>query len=97
MAVGALTKSCAKMLDCTKSTGDAFTLDALPGVTCWEGEHLPMAVLGAAGLFIYCVMVPLKLYCTLRRNAADGQWSNEELEAHAWLLLKVRSAMQLSN
>ena len=50
MAVGALTKSCAKMLDCTKSTDDTFTLDALPGVTCWEGEHLPMAALGAVHL-----------------------------------------------
>ena len=90
MAVGALTKSCTKMLDCT-STGDTSTLDALPDVTCWQGSHLPLAALGGAGLIVYCVLVPLKLYKTLVENAADGQWSDHELEAHAWLLLKVRS------
>ena len=51
---------------------------------------MPMAALGAVGLLVYCVLTPLKLYHTLKSNAADGQWSNEELEAHAWLLLKVR-------
>ena len=91
MSVGALTKSCTKMLDCT-SSGDTMTLDALPDVTCWEGDHLPMAALGGVGLIVYCLLVPLKLYTTLRERAADGQWSDQELEAHAWLLLKVRSA-----
>jgi hypothetical protein len=94
MAVGALAKSCAKMLDCTSQqtsiSGEAATLDALPEMACWEGDHIPMAALGAVGLLVYCVLAPLKLYHTLKSNAADGQWSNEELEAHAWLLLKVR-------
>ena len=94
MAVGALAKSCAKMLDCTSQqtsiSGEAATLDALPEMACWEGDHIPMAALGAVGLLVYCVLTPLKLYHTLKSNAADGQWSNDELEAHAWLLLKVR-------
>ena len=96
MAVGALTKSCTKMLDCT-STGDTSTLDALPDVTCWQGSHLPLAALGGAGLIVYCVLVPLKLYMTLRGHAADGEWSDQELEAHAWLLLKVRFSHTRTN
>ena len=49
MAVGALTKSCAKMLDCTGNPDGTSTLDTLPDMLCWEGNHLVYAGLGAAG------------------------------------------------
>ena len=93
MSVGALVKSCAKMLDCTQQPDGSYTLDALPDVACWDaddGGHLFFfAPMGVIGLVIYCVLVPLKLFCALRRSAADGYWSPEELEKGAWLILKV--------
>ena len=63
-----------------KQRGGNFLKGALTG-----------AALGGVGLIVYCLLVPGKLYTTLKVNAADGQWSDQELEAHAWLLLKVRS------
>ena len=98
MSVGALVKSCAKMLDCTQQPDGSYTLDALPDMVCWEGHrhldrsHPFFASLGAIGLVFYCVLVPLKLFCALRRSAADGHWAPEELEKSAWLILKVRFA-----
>ncbi len=92
ISVGALVKSCAKMLDCTQQPDGSYTLDALPDMECWDGQHSKLlAPAGAIGLVFYCVLVPLKLFCTLRRSAKDGAWTPDELEKHAWLLLKVRS------
>ena len=39
MAVGALVKSCAKMLDCTEQLDGTSTLDVLPDTVCWHGFH----------------------------------------------------------
>ena len=90
ISVGALVKSCAKMLDCTQQPDGASTLDVLPGTVCWTGVHLELlAPLGAAGLIFYAVLVPLKLFMSLRNSAKDGEWSEDELEKHAWLILKV--------
>ena len=95
MSVGALVKSCAKMLDCTQQPDGSYTLDAMPDIPCWEHSawiHLyGLAPAGAVGLVFYCVLVPLTLFCALHRSAADGHWTPDELEKHAWLLLKVRA------
>ena len=61
MSVGALVKSCAKMLDCTQQPDGSYTLDALPDLVCWEGNHMTLASAGAIGLVVYCVLVPLTL------------------------------------
>ena len=92
LAIGALVNSCAKMLDCTLQPDGTYTLDAQPELTCWEDDqpHVLLAPLGAIGLVIYCVVVPFKLFCTLRRSAKDGHWSMEEMEKHAWLILKYK-------
>ena len=90
MSVGALVKSCAKMLDCTQQPDGSYTLDAVPDLACWGGNHTGLASAGAIMLVFYCVVVPLKLFCALHRSAVDGHWSPDELEKHAWLLLKVR-------
>ena len=80
MSVGALVKSCAKTLDCTQQPDGSYTLDALPDTVCWEGNHMVLASAGAIGLVVYCVLVPLKLFCALHRSAADGHWAPDELE-----------------
>eukprot|EP01045_Picozoa_sp_COSAG04_P034757 COSAG04_NODE_7746_length_1073_cov_2.365188_1_plen_124_part_10 len=81
MSVGALVKSCAKMLDCTEQPDGSYTLDALPDMECWDGDHLEIfAPAGAIGLVFYCVLVPLKLFWALRGSAKDGQWTPDELE-----------------
>ena len=36
ISVGALVKSCAKMLDCTQQPDGSYSLDALPDLPCWE-------------------------------------------------------------
>ena len=50
------------------------------------------AALGAGGLLFYSVLVPAKLFLTVKGSAADGEWTEEELESHGWLLLKVSTA-----
>ena len=92
MAVGALVKSCAKMLDCTAQTDGTATLDVLPDTVCWQDFHATvLAPLGTAGLLVYGVLVPLKLFLSLHSSAKDGNWSEDEYEKHAWLILKVQS------
>jgi len=92
MAVGALVKSCAKMLDCTEQPDGTSTLDVLPDTVCWQGFHAELlAPLGGFGLIFYGAVVPLKLFMSLRGSAKDGEWSADELEKHAWLILKVRN------
>ena len=94
MAVGALVKSCAKMLDCTEQLDGTSTLDVLPDTVCWTGIHGGLlGPLGALGLIFYCVLVPLKLFMSLRSSAKDGEWSEDELEKHAWLILNVRNRL----
>ena len=96
MAVGALVKSCAKMLDCTEQLDGTSTLDVLPDTVCWHGFHAELlAPLGGFGLIFYAVLVPLKLFLHLLDSAKDGEWSEDELEKHAWLILKVRNRSNL--
>lgn len=78
-----------QMLDCTSNPDGTITLDTMPDMICWEEDHLVFAALGAAGLLFYTVLVPLKLFLTVRGSAADNEWTEEELESHGWLLLKV--------
>merc|ERR1719223_2404951 len=62
----------------------------MPDMICWEGDHFVFAALGAAMLLFYSVLVPAKLFHTVKSSAADGKWSEEELESHGWLLLKYK-------
>ena len=39
---------------------------------------------------LWGVLVPAKLFWTLRKSASDGQWASDEVESHAWLLLKYK-------
>jgi hypothetical protein len=77
------------MLDCTGNPDGTSTLDTLPDMLCWEGNHSIFAAMGTAGLLFYSVLVPAKLFLTVKGSAADGEWTEEELESHGWLLLKV--------
>ena len=77
------------MLDCTSNPDGTITLDTMPDMICWEGDHSIFAALGAAGLLFYSVLVPAKLFLTVKGSVADGEWTEEELESHGWLLLKV--------
>ena len=80
------------MLDCTTNPDGTITLDTMPDMICWEGDHFVFAALGAAGLLFYSVLVPRKLFLTVKSSAADGEWTEQELESHGWLLLKVSTA-----
>ena len=80
------------MLDCTSNLDGTITLDTMPDMICWEGDHFVFAALGAAGLLFYSVLVPCKLFLTVKSSAADGEWTEQELESHGWLLLKVGTA-----
>ena len=91
MAIGALVKSCAKMLDCSIQPDGTASLDVLPDMVCWQGFHLVLAALGALGLLYYIVLIPWQLFLTLRSSAKDRKWTEDELEKHAWLILKVRN------
>ena len=77
------------MLDCTSNPDGTITLDTMPDMICWEGGHFVFAALGAAMLLFYSVLVPAKLFHTVKSSAADGKWTEEALESHGWLLLKV--------
>ena len=77
------------MLDCTSNPDGTITLDTMPDMLCWEGNHSVFAAMGAAGLLFYSALVPAKLFLTVKGSAADGEWTKEELESHGWLLLKV--------
>ena len=93
LSVGALVKSCAKMLDCTEQPDGSYRLDAMPDVVCWEDIHAEsMAPAAACFGFLYCIYLPFALFHDLRRSAKDGNWTPDELEKHAWVILKVRSA-----
>ena len=81
--------SCLQMLDCTSNPDGTITLDTMPDMICWEGNHSIFAAMGAAGLLFYSALVPAKLFLTVKGSAADGEWTKEELESHGWLLLKV--------
>ena len=63
-----------------------YTLDAVPSEEC-GGVYV---LLGMAGFLIWGVAVPLKLYRTLKKDASDGAWTADEIEAHAWVLLKYK-------
>ena len=80
------------MLDCTTNPDGTITLDTMPDMICWEGDHFVFAALGAAMLLFYSVLVPSKLLLTVKSSAADGEWTEQELESHGWLLLKVSTA-----
>ena len=77
------------MLDSTSNPDGTITLDTMPDMLCWGGHHLVFAALGAAGLLFYSVLVPATLFHTVKSSAADSEWTEEELESHGWLLLKV--------
>jgi hypothetical protein len=81
--------SCLQILDCTSNPDGTITLDTMPDMLCWEGNHSVFAAMGAAGLLFYSVLVPRKLFLTVKGSTADGEWTEEELESHGWLLLKV--------
>ena len=90
MAVGALCKSCATLLDCTLQPDGTPTLDVLPDLTCWKGIHIVLAPAGVVMMLLYCVLVPQKLFLDLKQSSSDGKWTEDELEKHAWLLLKYK-------
>jgi hypothetical protein len=66
------------------------TLDALPDMQCWRGDHAPLAFLGGFGLCLYVVVIPAVMFAGLRSASMDGDWTPHELEAHAWLILKYK-------
>ena len=86
LALPALTRAWIKWVDCTEQPDGRFTLDGLPEGECNPGIAFVAGCMG----FLWGVLVPAKLFWTLRKSASDGQWSSDEVESHAWLLLKYK-------
>ena len=86
LALPALTRAWIKFVDCTEQPDGRFTLDGLPEGECNPGIAFVAGCMG----FLWGVLVPAKLFWTLRKSASDGQWSSDEVESHAWLLLKYK-------
>ena len=88
LALPALTRAWIKWVDCTEQPDGRCTLDGLPE----EGHDENSAFLFFGGLcaLLWGVLVPAKLFWTLRKSASDGQWASDEVESHAWLLLKYK-------
>jgi hypothetical protein len=92
LALPSLTRSWVKMIDCTKSPDGRYMLDALPTQECdpADDEFRIFLSLGVSVALMWAVIVPAKLFHACYSSAADGVWTAEELEAHAWLLLKYK-------
>jgi hypothetical protein len=98
LAVGALVKSCVRCLACQEEVLGYYVNDgsarvvmmALPDELCWTTEHNSLAIFAATGLIFYVVIVPVVLYCKAKRAAADGVWTEEELQECGWLVLKYK-------
>lgn len=86
LALPALTRAWVRFVDCTEQPDGTFALDGLPGQE-YRGEFL---LCGGCSALLWGVLVPAKLFWTLRKSASDGQWSSAEVESHAWLLLKYK-------
>ena len=86
LALPALTRAWVKFVDCTEQPDGRCTLDGLPQ------QEVLLAHLFFGGFFalLWGVLVPAKLFWTLRKSASDGEWSSDEVESHAWLLLKYK-------
>ena len=86
LALPALTRAWVKWVDCTEQPDGMFVLDGLPETEC-RGFFLTFGGLCA---LMWGVLVPAKLFWTLHKSASDGDWSSDELESHAWVLLKYK-------
>jgi hypothetical protein len=87
LALPGLTRAWIKFLDCTQQPDGTFTLDALPVEHCSDSFYKPV---GAIAALFWSVIIPAKLFWTLRQSASDGDWSADEMESHAWVLLKYK-------
>ena len=86
LALPALTRAWIKFVDCTEQPDGRCTLDGLPA----EERNDGLLLFGGFFALLWGVLVPAKLFWTLRKSASDGQWSSDEVESHAWLLLKYK-------
>eukprot|EP01052_Picozoa_sp_SAG31_P031446 SAG31_NODE_3332_length_4395_cov_3.833799_3_plen_278_part_00 len=105
LAVGSLVKSCATRLDCsdatftnsttgvTTSLGSSLNID--PAVQCETDNSvfLVMALVATIGFFAYGFILPLTLFCRMRKAVKDGRLQDSEFVASAaWVLLKYKSS-----
>lgn len=94
VAVGGLVKSCASSLACTEDfpRSKRAMMMALPDEECWTSEHNSLAIFAALFLVVYIIIIPFLLFCKARSAAADGFWSNDELQQYGWLVLKYKES-----
>jgi hypothetical protein len=92
LALPSLTRSWVKAMDCTKSPDGRYLLDALPVQECnpADEDFRGIFFIGISMALTWAVLVPAKLFHAVHSSAADGVWAVEELEAHAWILLKYK-------
>ena len=50
-----------QMLDCTTNPDGTITLDTMPDMICWEGDHFVFAALGAARSNLKALCTPSRL------------------------------------
>jgi len=57
-----------ELFDCTQQPDAVYTLDADPSIICWEGTHLHLLPIGAVGILLYTIGVPLVLSVQVYRH-----------------------------
>ena len=94
VAVGGLVKSCASCIACTEDfpRSKRAMMMALPDEECWTSEHNSLAIFAVLFLVVYVIIIPVLLFCKARAAAADGFWSNDELQQYGWLVLKYKES-----
>lgn len=90
LALSSLTKAWARFFDCSEQLDGTYTFDALPSMECLSPVGRAYVLLGVIGCLVWGVAVPVQLYTTLKEDASDEAWTADEIESHAWVLLKYK-------
>lgn len=81
-----ITRRCAEMLSCRRLPKDGSTTDRLGtdlGIICWEGQHVPAAMLAVSVLLFYAVAVPAYLLVRTSRHMRTRLPSQKQTEGQS--------------
>ena len=82
----ALIRSCLKVIDCTDQADLGYsTLDALPDIQCFTGDHVSWVFISIFLLLIWTVIGPGYAFWHIRSGILVGRLHEQEfLEMHGW-------------
>jgi hypothetical protein len=89
LSITALISTHAKALDCTDGH-----LDVLPSAACWSSTTLLYQVVGASGLALYCILIPLAYVRVIRKHVVEGSTHSPAfIKKFAWIVSAVWPAI----